>query len=327
MQYIDRVYGQMEIDDPLVLEIINTPIFKRLKGVDQAGYFEVYYPGSHHDRFEHSLGVYLLLKKYGAPREEQISGLIHDLSHAAFSHAVDYILDAGSQEAQHHQDNIFEDYVRNSELPEILARHGLDLDYLLDDSHFPLKENQLPDLCADRLDYSLRGALAFGVLPQEEVQYLLDNLKVENNIWHFANYESAKKYGELFLELNRTYYAGIASALMFRSVGDYFRHALKQGYIEEKDLWLEDQQLLDKVTPYQKNDDKLLRLFKRMNREVPYKEDASDYEAQVFCKSRIVDPYFKTENGLKRLSSTYEVWPEILELESKPKGYFIKFLD
>ena len=95
MKYLDQVYGENEINEPVILEIIASPEMQRLKGVDQAGYFEPYFPGVQHTRFEHSMGVYLLLKKYGAPLEEQIAGLIHDISHPAFSHAGDYYFMAG----------------------------------------------------------------------------------------------------------------------------------------------------------------------------------------------------------------------------------------
>ena len=130
MKYIDRIYGEFEISEPVILEIINSPEMQRLKGVDQAGYFEAYFPGTAHSRFEHSVGDYLLLKKYGASIEEQIAGLIHDVSHGAFSHAADYYFSSGSQEKQDYQDNSFENYVRNSNLPKILGKHDFDLKYI-----------------------------------------------------------------------------------------------------------------------------------------------------------------------------------------------------
>jgi hypothetical protein len=72
------------------------------------------------------MGVYLLLKNYGAPIEEQIAGLIHDASHSAFSHCVDYVLAAGSESEQSHQDNVFDEFVRRSEIPSILKKYSID---------------------------------------------------------------------------------------------------------------------------------------------------------------------------------------------------------
>src|SRR3989344_2208425 len=181
MEYQDRVYGNFEITEPVILELINCPTLQRLKEIDQAGYLEPHFPGTAYSRFEHSVGVYLLLKMYQAPIEEQIAGLIHDVSHSAFSHCIDYVLDAGSETEHSHQDNVFDDYVRQSEIPGILEKYHFDLEYILDDRNFPLKERDLPDLCADRIDYSLRTAVVFKEI--ENGKFFTDNLTTKNGKW------------------------------------------------------------------------------------------------------------------------------------------------
>ncbi|MBU2509538.1 phosphohydrolase, partial [Patescibacteria group bacterium] len=81
MKLDHRVYGEIEISEPVIIELINCPALQRLKEIDQAGYFEPHYPGSSQTRFEHSIGDYHLLTKYEASLEERIAGLIHDVSH------------------------------------------------------------------------------------------------------------------------------------------------------------------------------------------------------------------------------------------------------
>ena len=158
MLYLDKVYGETEITEPVILDLIHSCTIERLKGIDQAGYFEPYFPNTKHNRFEHSLGVYILLKNFGASLEEQISGLIHDVSHSAFSHVTDGVLKNSSSEKEDHQDNIFEQFVKNSEIPKILVKYNIDVNYILNDDNFLLKEQKLPELCADRIDYILRDA-------------------------------------------------------------------------------------------------------------------------------------------------------------------------
>jgi len=325
MRYTDRIYGGVEISEPPVLELIESPVLQRLKEIDQSGYFEPYYPNTTHSRFEHSLGVFCLLKIYNAPFEEQIAGLIHDVSHSAFSHCVDYVLDTGSEKEHTHQDNIFSEFVKNSKIPEILEKYNLNLDYILDDKNFPLKEKELPDLCADRIDYSLRTAAVFEKLDTSGVNYFLDNLIAKNNQWLFKDFESAKKYAELFLKLNTKYYAGIHSAVMFRTVGDYLKHALSEGYISENDLYTTDKLVLSKIGNYLEKDEKLKLLFDRMNNKVGFKNDLNNYDAQVFCKSRVVDPLCNHNGEVRRISEIDTSWKTILEKELKPKEYFIKF--
>jgi HD superfamily phosphohydrolase len=104
MVYEDKVYGSFRIEEPVILDLIKSKPIQRLKDIEQGGYIPLYYnPKSlplnkiSHSRFEHSLVVFLLLKKFKASLVEQIAGLIHDASHAAFSHCIDYVLAEGSQ--------------------------------------------------------------------------------------------------------------------------------------------------------------------------------------------------------------------------------------
>ncbi|NCS99856.1 HD domain-containing protein [Candidatus Parcubacteria bacterium] len=334
MKYTDLVLGESEITEPVILELINSPSLQRLKKINQVGYgldyalrekLDVKTDEYDHNRFAHSVGVYLLLHKYNAPLEEQIAGLIHDVSHSAFSHCIDYVLDAGSEQKHNHQDNIFESFVRKTEIPEIIKKYGLDLEYILNDKNFPLKERSLPDLCADRINYSLISAIIYGELNDDDKKYLLDNLTVENNNWVFKNFESAKKYAELFLKLNTVYYAGLPSAVMFRTVGDCLRYALQRGYISLDDLYTTDKLVLEKVQNFLDKDKKLKLLWERMNNKVKVSNDPNNWDSQVFCKSRAVDPLFSSDGKLLRISEVEKEWSDIIREESKPKKYFLKF--
>lgn len=323
MKYRDRVYNEIEIHEPIILDLINCPSLQRLKYIDQAGYLEPFFPGTAQSRFEHSIGVYYLLKIYNAPLEEQIAGLIHDVSHSIFSHCIDYVLDVGSETDHSHQDNVFDEFVRNSEIPEIIKKYNLDLDYILDDKNFPLKEKSLPDLCADRIDYSLRTAIVFKDI--ENAKYFLDNLIVENKNWIFKNFESAKKFAELFYKLNTEYFAGLSSAIMFRTVGDCLRFALAKGYISENDLYTTDEQVIQKIKSHLDQDFDLKLLFDRMNNKTKIENNPDDYKKKVFCKSRIIDPFCYDHEKIKKVSELDSEWKKILIQESQPKEYFLKF--
>jgi len=323
MKYHDKVYGDFEITEPVIIDLINSNPIQRLKYIDQAGYLEPFIPGSSRSRFDHSLGVYLLLKKFGATIEEQISGLIHDVSHSAFSHCIDYVLESGSEKDHNHQDNIFDLFVRKSELPEIIKKYGYDFEYILDDKNFPLKERDLPDLCADRIDYSLRDSTVFKEI--DNADYFIDNLIIKDNSWIFNDVSSAKKYAELFLYINAKYYSGLESAVMFLTIGEYLKYSIQKKYISVDDLYTTDKQVLDKIEPHIKIDPHLSLLFDRLNNKISYNNNPKDYDGKVFCKSRIVDPLCVHGKDIKRLSDIVPDWHNLVKNESKPKEYFIKF--
>jgi len=325
MTISDRLYGKMEITEPVILALLRTPSLTRLKGVSQHGYSEPYHPGADFSRFEHSLGVFLLLRKFGASLEEQLSGLIHDISHSAFSHCIDYVSKEGDGRKQNHQDNIFASYLRKSEIPAILKRYRFKLSRLQNEQNFPLKERPLPDLCADRLDYSLRLAVSDRVIPRREVRDILNSLKVIDSAWVFKDMATARKYARLFRHLNSQYYAGRSSAIMHYTVGSYLRRALEEGYIKSADFYTTDQQVLKKIARFHKQDAILKGLWARMNNMARGTNNPRNYEAKVDLKSRLVDPLFLDGLKIKRLSGSWPSWRKTLRRELKPKRYLLKF--
>lgn len=325
MNYNDRVYGNFSIDEAVIIELLHSSTLQRLKNISQVGYFESFFPGSYHTRFEHSVGDYYLLKHFKASLEEQIAGLIHDVSHSAFSHCIDYIGTLEGQKNQTHQDSIFENFVKNSEIPSILQKHSLDLEYILDDSHFPLKETNIPDLCTDRMDYILRAGVIYKVIGTKEVQYFMDNITATEGKWIFKNYESALWFAEFFSKISDVYFSNIQSAVMLSTVGAYLKRGLEKKYITMDDIYTTDTEVLEKMKPFHATDADLQLLFERMNNKIAYENNPQDYTAHVFCKSRVVDPLFFQGSEVKRVSEVNPEWKEKMERSKKPKEYFLKF--
>lgn len=111
----DPIYGFIEFND-WEREIINHPVFQRLRRIRQLGLTDMVYPAAMHTRFEHSLGVMHLatmmfdeivkrrkdfLKSElnftdgGLERDRtllRISCLLHDVGHAPFSHVSEELM-------------------------------------------------------------------------------------------------------------------------------------------------------------------------------------------------------------------------------------------
>lgn len=326
MQFNDSVFGLITIDNPLVLDLLASPSMVRLKEIDQAGYVHPFRPTEDKvTRFEHSLGVYWLLKLFNAPFEEQLAGLIHDVSHTVFSHCADYLGSHEAQQKQTYQDDVFDEFVRKSEIPSILSRYGIDVSSLLDDSLFPLKETSLPDLCADRIDYSLRNAIAAHAYTQEEVLSLLRSLSTENSKWLFHTVDAGLQFATLFAYMNTNLYTPLESAAMLHTVGCALRYALDKGFLTFDDLYTTDQHVLDVLFHYASEDPDLQILVDRMNNRVPFAHDPENFHAIVFCKSRVVDPLCRSSTGIGRLSEFHPQWKSILQKEMAPKSYCIRF--
>lgn len=55
----DPIYGYVKIESDIMLDIIDTPNFQRLRSIRQTSYAPLY-SASVHNRFIHSIGVYFL---------------------------------------------------------------------------------------------------------------------------------------------------------------------------------------------------------------------------------------------------------------------------
>ena len=327
MRHVDRVYGEVMIRVPEYLDVIRSPYMQRLKHINHFGYFAPFFPNATHTRYEHSLGVFALLKRARAPARERMKGLIHDIPHPVTCHSIDYALDEGCQKTQSYQDDIFVDFVKETDIPAIFAKYHIDFDYMMDDSNFPLLEREYPDLCADRIDNSLRDAVVFGEIDREEAMRFINSLNIVDSRWVFKNYEIAREYSEMFRMMNNKYWAGFPIAITFDSTGKTMRFALERGYVKKEDLWTTDEKVFTKLRRESKNDGHLAKLFKRMNNEIKVVNDPDDFESHIFCKSRIVDPFCKEGKEIVRVSDVDPEWNKVYEEESKPKEYFLRYDD
>ncbi|XP_062314410.1 deoxynucleoside triphosphate triphosphohydrolase SAMHD1 [Osmerus eperlanus] len=149
----DPIHGHVEMH-PLLVRIIDTPQFQRLRFIKQLGGTYFVFPGATHNRFEHSIGVgHLagrLVQELNDRQPEllisrrdilcvQIAGLCHDLGHGPFSHMFDgmFIPKVRPETKWKHEMAslaMFDHLVHKNELAEVMEQHGLvlpeDLDFI-----------------------------------------------------------------------------------------------------------------------------------------------------------------------------------------------------
>lgn len=191
---IETFYGIADVEETVLLELIESPPFQRLKHIHQYGvsYYAKTYCADF-TRYDHSLGVFFLLRAQECSLEEQIAGLLHDVSHTIFSHVGDWIFNQQNQETDY-QTLTHIDYIECTGLGSILRKHGYSVENILPKEElFPALEQSLPTLCADRLDYNLQGAFHQGLMTYEEVLQLSHEIKFIDGEWISNDHELLKK--------------------------------------------------------------------------------------------------------------------------------------
>ena len=295
MRWDDRVYGGVAIDDPAILELIGCPTFRRLAGVRQAGPSALAFPFKNVTRHEHSLGVFLLLKRLGADRREQVAGLLHDISHTAFSHAVDFII--ASVEQDHHE-RLKPLLLDRPDITAALGRLGYAPSEFYDDSIYPLLERPLPLLCADRLDYFLRDGMACGVVSRGAADRILGSLGVSDDLIVMTDADVAREAVRLFAVMNRDWWASETEAFIYNEFADAIRGSLDRGILRPDDLLTEDDLVLARLDAA--NDPDITRKLDSIRHFRP--ASAVGYAPRVVPKARWLDPPVQVGRTIERLS-------------------------
>jgi len=186
----DPLWNNIRVD-ALALQLVDTPVFQRLRYVKQLGLAYLVYPGATHTRFEHALGAYHLARLTmalmdqrgelgGVSLEEravaQAAALLHDVGHYPFSHALEEI------GALHHEE-VATPLVLSGRVGDTLtATLGAGvparvLALIRGTSDSPLQGLISGSLDLDKIEYLKRDALMCGVPYGEiDVDRLLNSL-------------------------------------------------------------------------------------------------------------------------------------------------------
>ncbi|MBA5630093.1 HD domain-containing protein [Moheibacter lacus] len=168
----DPVHGFISIPNELIFDIIQHPIFQRLRRICQTGLTEMVYPGAKHSRFHHALGAMFLMQKAIEElraknveiTDEEKNGvlcaiLLHDIGHGPFSHTLENTL---IEDLYHEKISLFL-------MEKLNAEFSGELDLAIQIFKGEYKKQFLTQLVSsqldmDRLDYLKRDSFFTGVV-------------------------------------------------------------------------------------------------------------------------------------------------------------------
>jgi len=246
-QYVfnDPIYGFIRINDPLILELIETPYFQRLRRIAQVGLSSLVYPGAHHTRFHHALGCVHLMQQSisvlqskgvaisaAESRALQIAILLHDIGHGPFSHAMEHSI---IPNISHETLSLKFMHILNDQFKGALS---LAISIFRGESE-RLFFNQLvsSQLDVDRLDYLKRDSFYTGVAEGNiNSERLISMLNVvdqtlvieEKGLYSVEKYLMARRFMYWQVYLHKT---GIAAEAILIKIFERAKTLLKQGVL------------------------------------------------------------------------------------------------
>nr|WP_068892014.1 HD domain-containing protein [Pedobacter panaciterrae] len=224
-------------------DLFNSAWVKRLGRIHQSGAIFLVNPNICHTRLEHSIGVMLLIRHLGGSELEQVAGLLHDISHTAFSHVGDYVFD-NTEENYHEQ--VFKEVLLSSDIPEILSWHGYHIDEVINGT-FNILEQEAPRLCADRLDYTLRDSYHAGLVTRKDVKEFIKHLSVEDGLIVIENAEKAEWVNSLYKRLIEDVFNLPLHIYANRKLTELIKAGLQRNELTHSDLLKDDTYLLNKI--------------------------------------------------------------------------------
>ncbi|HID53398.1 MAG TPA: HD domain-containing protein [Anaerolineae bacterium] len=299
MIYQDSVYGSATITEPVLLDLLASKAMQRLKGILQHGISGLIGVTQPITRYEHSLGAMLLARRLSAGLEEQIAALLHDVSHTAFSHVIDYAVDGHDDQSYH--DEMKEMFVAQTDLPAILGRHGYDWTDFLHEEAYPLLEQPSPRLCADRLDYFLRDCQGLGLATQGEIDEALAQLVVADGRIATTTIPAANWLGRTYIQCDDASWANFREVGLYEVTAQAIRRALKIGVINEDDFWLTDKPFWAKL--HSGNDAELQEWLRFVSPDTEFVWDEANPTFRISTKLRAIDPDVLVDGRLHPLSS------------------------
>lgn len=159
----------------LMMNLIDTPEFQRLRRIKQLGLGLYTYQGAEHSRFTHSLGAFHLMSRVLERLAEKheldandrtaarAAALLHDVGHGSFSHVMEKVL------GFHHEKWTVEVVLSHeTEIGQLLRTYSPELPRkvaaIIEGKFQPAALGQLvsSQLDVDRMDYLLRDSLMTG---------------------------------------------------------------------------------------------------------------------------------------------------------------------
>ena len=202
MEIFDIIHGPIKICQD-AKRIIDTPEYQRLRNIKQLGCVSYVFPCATHTRFEHSIGVYHLAKKYMDILNNNyftkieyklisISALIHDLGHGPFSHLFDDFVGGKNHEYRsielfkfmntkynlgYSEDNI-------NFIKDVIEPHNIELKEKKYCYQIVSNKNGID---VDRMDYIMRDTKMTGLNYGVEYERIMNNSIIHNSEIYFSN--------------------------------------------------------------------------------------------------------------------------------------------
>ena len=259
-----------------------------------------------YSRYDHSVGVALIVWHFTGSVEQSLAGLFHDISTPVFAHVVDFLNGDHVRQESTEQDT-GNCLAASPEILELLETYGLTVEQVADYHQYPVADNDSPALSADRLEYTLGNLLNYGFADLKTLRRLYEDLTVGTDEHGtpeltFRTPEIAAEFARLALQTARVYVAD-EDRFAMQALADLLRQAIDCGCLQRSDLMKTEPEVIRALTADPKWEAEWERFcrYACMLRSDSCPE--TGYWVRVDAKKRWIDPLAQ---GCGRVSRWHE---------------------
>lgn len=295
-----------------LLEYIDTPQMQRIHGISMScgiDYSKLIPIQYWYSNLDHSVGVALIIWHFTHDKKQTIAGLLHDIATPTFKHCIDFM--NGDSEHQVSTEEETEQMIRDSkELVALLKRDGIEIEEVSDYHIYPIADNDMPRLSADRLEYNFSSGLVFyRVWELDKIKEIYDHMVILKNedgidelglddrkICERYIHTVSKLWPEWISDKDRT---------IMQFLADIVKSMNVKGYLTRDELYqLSEAEVIQKIRDCE--DSYIRESFKKFQMttsffgsEVPVEDR---YCISVKSKRRYIIPLVKQEGKINRIN-------------------------
>ena len=275
-------------------------------------------------RYEHSLGVALIVYHFTGDIRQSVAALFHDIASPVFAHVVDFMNhDYLKQESTEGETRRI---IENSEeIKKLLIKYGLSVEDVYDYHRYPIADNDTPRLSADRLEYSLENMSRAIKVSDDKIKAMYDDLTAGKNEegqdeLMFVTPEPAHVF-TICTTINSWNYVSDEDRYSMELLARILRKGLDIGVLKSSDLYTTETNVINKLKSNSITESEWTQYCAMT--ELRKRNDQPDETwLMIDAKKRYIDPYVK---NMGRASAVFEDCCEkIREFTDYRFDYYVK---
>ncbi|MBQ7223011.1 MAG: hypothetical protein IJS38_00370 [Erysipelotrichaceae bacterium] len=279
-----------------------------------------------YNRYQHSVGVSLIVWHFTHDEAQALSGLFHDIATPCFSHVIDF-LNRDHMRQESTEEGTERIIAESPEIRRVLEGCGLQVAQVSDYHLYPIADNDSPRLSADRLEYTLRNLLRYAGCSLAEIRDYYRNLTVSVNEEGqrelcFQNADLASSFARKALITGKVYSAD-PDRYSMEILAAVLRDALERGVISRPDLYATEEEIIARL----RQDERSARLWTafRALSQLEIRQQKPQGEQgwyNINTKKRFIDPYVCGSGRVSSLDAAFR--EELTAFVNQSFDYWMK---